>query len=167
MNVSPTNFIPPLVVTFVVWSIYLRVRRSIGRQPLQPKRLILRIVIFSLVSILVALTGLGDLRVMLGFAGGLLSGVLLAFLGLRLTRFETTAEGKFYTPSTHIGIALSLLLVGRLAYRLPLLLGFSSGAAETTPGLGKSPLTLGVFGLLAGYYIVYFIGVLLHSRDVN
>ena len=43
----------------------------------------------------------------------------LGILGLRLTRFETTGEGMLYTPSAHLGIALSTLLVGRIVYRFP------------------------------------------------
>ena len=108
MTVSPNNFIPPLIVTLVVWRMYLRVRRSIGRQPLQPKRLIFRIGIFSIVTVMIAFTGLAEPKVLLGFIGGALLGVPLAFLGLRLTRFEATAEGKFYTPNTHIGIGVLL-----------------------------------------------------------
>src|SRR4051812_11893711 len=108
------NFIPPLIVSLVVWRVYRRVRRSVGRQPLQPKRLMLRIGIFSIVTVLIAFAGLGNVKVLLGLAAGMFLGVPLAFLGLHLTRFETTPEGKFYIPNTHIGIGLSLLLVGRL-----------------------------------------------------
>lgn len=46
-----------------------------------------------------------------------------------------------------------------------LLYGSSSGVDPATPGLLQSPLTFFTFGLLAGYYIVYFIGVLLRSRS--
>jgi len=40
-------------------------------------------------------------------------GAALGLYGLRLTKFEQTAQGLFYTPSAHLGIALSLLFVGR------------------------------------------------------
>ena len=165
MTVTPGNFIPPLMVSLLVWGVYRRVRRSIGRQPVQPKRLILRVIIFSVVSVIVAFAGLSYPKVLLGFAGGVALGVALAFVGLRLTRFETTAEGKFYTPNTHIGLALSLLLVGRLAYRRFVLQGNDFNSNQSPMALGKSPLTLGIFGLLAGYYIIYLTGVLLHSAD--
>lgn len=104
------------MTSLVIWGMYRRVRRNIGRQPLQPKRLILRIVIFSLISALFVFIGLEHPKVLLGFGGGVLLGVPLAFVGLRLTRFETTAEGRFYTPNLYIGVGLSLLLVARLAY---------------------------------------------------
>ena len=164
MNTSARNFVPLLMMAFVLWGVYRRVRRNIGRQPLQPRRLVLRICIFTLISAVVGFAGLANPKVLLGFAGGFVFGVPLALLGLKLTRFETTPEGKFYTPNTHIGVVLSLLFIGRLAYRVLVIHdGFSS--AQTPVGFGKSPLTLAIFGLLAGYYIVYFIGVLLHDRD--
>ena len=50
-------------------------------------------------------------------AGGLVLGIALGLLGLRLTRFESTPEGLFYVPSAHLGVALSTLLVCRIAYR--------------------------------------------------
>jgi hypothetical protein len=167
MTIAPNNFIPPLMVSLLVWGVYRRVRRSIGRQPLQPKRLMLRIGIFGVVAVIVAFTGLSYPKVLLGFAAGFFLGVPLALVGLRLTRFETTAEGKFYTPNTHIGVALSLLFVGRLAYRMFVLHGSGFVGGQSPVGMGQSPLTLGIFGLLAGYYIVYFIGVLWHSRGVK
>src|SRR5215469_15079393 len=101
----------------MAWSIYRRVRRSIGKQKLRPRRTIARLVIFCIVSFLILLSGLQAPRVLLGFGGGILAGAALGFLGLRLTQFETTDEGHFYTPDTRIGVALSLLLAGRLVYR--------------------------------------------------
>ena len=37
------------------------------------------------------------------------------------TKFEVTPQGMFYTPNAHIGIALSLLFVGRVIYRMVVL----------------------------------------------
>ncbi len=35
--------------------------------------------------------------------GGLVCGTVLAYVGLRHTRFELTPEGRFYTPHTSSG----------------------------------------------------------------
>ena len=164
---TPTNFIPPLVVSLVVWRVYRRVRRNIGRQPLQPKRLVLRIAIFTFIAVMLAVMARESANVLMGFAGGILLGVPLALVGLYLTRFEVTPEGKFYTPNTYIGVGLSLLLIARIAYRLFLLYSAAPVPGKSPAALGNSPLTLGVFGLMAGYYIVYLTGVLWHSRDVK
>src|ERR1039457_4162710 len=120
MPAAPAILIPAVVSSLVVWQVYRRVRRNIGIQPFEPRRLMVRIGIFGLIGVLLAGLSLEHARLLLGFAAGLLPGMGLAWVGLRLTRFETTAEGRFYTPNMYLGIALSLLMVGRLVYRLTL-----------------------------------------------
>jgi len=147
----------------IVWSIYRRVRRNIGRQPLRPRRIIVSIVIFSLIGLLFIGMSLQQLHLLLGIGGGLLLGVALGFVGLRLTKFETTATGHFYTPNTPIGVGLSVLFIGRLLYRFWVLrdTDFSTGH----PPPFQSPLTFFIFGLLLGYYLVFYIGLFVHTHD--
>lgn len=146
----------------MAWSIYRRVRRNIGRQQLRPRRAIVRLVILCLASVLICLTGLVFPRTLLGFGGGLVCGAALGFVGLKLTRFETTEEGHFYTPDTRIGVALSLLLVGRILYRMMTnQISFTPGQPPPQP----SPLTFIIIGLTIGYYVVYSIGLFVHTHD--
>jgi len=147
----------------IAWSMYRRVRRNIGRQSLRPRRAVISIIVLTLVSALLVSTSLQNSRLLLGICGGLLPGVLLGFIGLRLTRFETTDEGNFYTPNAHIGVVLSMLFIGRLAYRFWVV--HDTVAAPNGPAPFQSPLTLFIFGLTAGYYIVYQAGLFKHSRD--
>jgi len=37
-------------------------------------------------------------------------------------------------------------------------------AVSGSPAIGNSPLTLAMFGLLVGYYVCYFAGLLVHHR---
>ncbi|HLP77259.1 MAG TPA: hypothetical protein VK327_10105, partial [Candidatus Paceibacterota bacterium] len=170
MAAAPINFLPALVSSLVAWRVYRRVRRNIGRQPFQPRRLIARASIFAVITIgLIAFTAASELRVLLGLLGGLVPGIVLAWFGLRLTRFESTPEGRFYTPNTYIGVGLSLLMVGRVLYRL-MLLHVTPNASDLfnrQPAAAmKSPLTFFIFGLLAGYYMVYLAGVLMRCRKL-
>jgi hypothetical protein len=138
-------------------------RRNIGRQKLRSRRIVVSIIIFSLASLALIAFSLQLPKLLLGISGGLVLGVLLGFVGLRLTKFETTDEGHFYTPDTRIGIVLSLLFVGRMIYRFWALRNVS--ATAYTPPPFQSALTFLVFGLIAGYYIVYYIGLLNHTHD--
>jgi hypothetical protein len=91
---------------------------------------------------------------------GLACGVGLGRFGLRHTRFEPTPQGLFYTPNAHLGIALSLLFVGRIAFRLFEVYTIGTATSFAGSDFARSPLTLAVFGLLAGYYIAYAIGLI-------
>jgi hypothetical protein len=154
---------PVLFGGLIAWSIYRRVRRNIGRQPLRRRRITVSIAIFSLVSVLFFIASLQHPYLLLGIGGGVLLGGLLAIVGLRLTQFETTDQGHFYTPNTQIGVALSLLFVGRMLYRFWVLRDAATAAGH--PPLMQSPLTYFIFGLIAGYYIVYYIGLFVHTHD--
>ena len=63
-----------------------------------------------------ASAGLPDRLAWMG--AGLAAGALLGVFGLRRTTFEPTPQGLYYTPNAHLGIALSLLFIARIAYRL-------------------------------------------------
>jgi len=161
--VTAPPFIPVLFGGLIAWGIYRRVRRNIGRQKLQPRRIIFSIVIFSLVSVLFIGMSLTQMQLMLAIIGGLVLGAGLGFTGLRLTKFETNAEGHFYTPNTHIGVALSLLFVGRMLYRFWVLRDVAVAPGHPPPF--QSPLTFFIFGLIAGYYLVYYVGLFVHTHD--
>lgn len=160
---KPAQLAPLLIIPLIAWRMYARVRRSIGRQPLQPKRMVVRIAIFGLISLLIGAGAWANTRLLSGLLGGLFLGVPLALLGLRLTKFEITPVEKFYTPNTVIGVTLSALFIGRVIYRI-IVLSDQTGGNPTSPEIFQSPLTLSVFGLTAGYYIAYYTGVLRRAR---
>ncbi len=156
--------IPVVIGGLFAWRIYRRLRRSIGRQPLRPRRIISSIVAFSVLSVLFAIAGLEFPRILIGLGGGLLAGALLGLLGLRLTKFETTDEGHFYTPNTHIGVGLTVLFIGRMIYRFWIINDETTASPHGPPPF-QSPLTDFFFGLIAGYYIVYYVGLFIHTHD--
>ncbi len=125
--------------------------------------MIFRVVFFSIISLAIAFYSLRQPAVLGAFAGGLCLGLPLAWLGLRLTRFENSPEGNYYTPNTWIGLSVVLILVGRLAYRLIVISDVvtNNGARPT---MFQSPLTLSLLGLSAGYYIAYYSGVLFRTH---
>lgn len=163
-NLAPVAIMVP-VLGFAVWR---RVRSQFGRQPIRRGRMVARIVMFAVVGALVALGGLYNPRLLEGLAVGVALGAVLGTLGLRLTRFERSPDGSDgYIPNPWIGGLLTALLVARLAWRflvvMPQMEHLPPGAG-TPPAIGNSPLTLLVLGLLVGYYITYFSGLLIHHR---
>ncbi|MGB3463207.1 MAG: DUF1453 domain-containing protein [Rhodanobacter lindaniclasticus] len=159
------------IVALLVWR---RVSRQFGRQPIRRKRMIFRIVAFSFLGCVLALSGLHRMALAEGLVGGVLIGAVLGLLGLRLTSFEVDPrKGDCYVPNPWIGGLLTVLLLGRLAWRFLVVwpqmrhaaAAAQVGAYPAQPmGYASSPLTMLVIGLLVGYYICYYSGVLLHHR---
>ncbi|GAB2554027.1 DUF1453 domain-containing protein [Rhodanobacter koreensis] len=169
-----TNYL--IMLPLLAWIVWRRVSRQFGRQPIRRKRMIARIVVFSVIGVLLALSGFHRVELAGGLFGGVLIGGALGLLGIRLTRFEVDpVKGDCYVPNPWIGALLTVLLLGRLLWRFMVVLPqMQQVSAMTTQvggypgspmgGYASSPLTMLVIGLLVGYYIVYFGGLLIHHR---
>ena len=159
--INPQVVVPLGVGALILWRFYTRMRRMIGRQHLSNVRPWITVAVFPLLTVLLVSTSLAKPDSLLGLGAGLIVGIGLGIYGLRVTKFEVTPQGLFYTPSAHVGIALSLLLAGRILYRFVQISGFP-GTAPPPPAANyaTTPLTLLIFGTLAGYYVTYAIGLL-------
>ena len=149
----------------VAWRLYGRTRKLLQRQLFHPRRSRFNVIFFpSLVVVLLVTSYRSPLAVAAEIAGVLI-GVGLAVYGLRLTKFEETSEGLYYTPNAHIGIALSVLLAGRLAYRFYQLYGPAAASAPPAD-FTRSPLTLLIFGsmLTAGQVCMAIKRIYAHER---
>jgi hypothetical protein len=157
--------IPVLVVALLAWRMYVRMHRTFGRQRVQPRRVRARIALLGVIGALLLVAAGHDAWTLGGTCAGAACGALLALLGLRHTRFEATAEGRFYTPHTYIGLAVTALFLGRLIYDLA---QFSHDAAAVSalhgagvPGPNPyNPVTLALSGAFITYYLAYYLGVL-------
>jgi hypothetical protein len=164
---APNLLMPALMSPLLAFMVWRRARRQFGRQPVRRGAMITRVAILAALAVLLSLTGLRDPRLLEGLAGGLVGGIALGLLGLRLTRFERGADGRdLYLPNPWIGATITAVLVGRLAWRFLVLVPHAGAVpmAPTTPQLGNSPLTLLVVGLMVGYYVSYYAGLLVHHR---
>lgn len=165
---DPRLVTPYLIVALIVFGLYRRMRRSFGRQRVQDGRMWLRVGILTLAAGLIAVQIVRDVDLVGILLAGVACGAVLGYFGLRHTKFEVTAEGRFYTPHTYIGLAVTALFVGRLAYRF---LGTYNGMAPPAAAshdleaiYRHSPFTLAVIGALVGYYVLYYLGVLQRTR---
>lgn len=160
---SPATITFLVLLPLVAWRIYSRVRRLVGRQRLSTVRPWLTTIIFPVFIVFIGVLTLSHPERLVLLAAGVAFGIVLGNFGLRRTKFEPTPEGMFYTPNAHLGIALSLLLVGRIVYRFVEFFVLAPQLLQTPQRMddfARSPLTLIIFGLLAGYYVTYAVGLL-------
>jgi hypothetical protein len=91
-----------------------------------------------------------------------------------MTHFSADSTQRYYTPNTWLGLAITAVFIGRIAYRFLVLAPVANGepalTSRMTPQMilmgSQSGLTVALFGLVAGYYVAYYAGVLLRSRGI-
>lgn len=92
---------------------------------------------------------------------GLLTGCLLGILGLVLTRWEPSPRALHYTPNRFLVLAITLTIIGRVAYSFWRAWETWGGAADrqewlVTWGVAEA---LAAGGVVIGYYLTYWLGV--------
>jgi hypothetical protein len=169
---DPQVITPMLIGIVVLFAIYRRVRRSFGRQPVRAVALMIRAMLFLVIGIVLGLGVSAFHPALLAALGvGVAAGLVLGYFGLRHTVFETTGQGRFYTPHTYIGLFVIALFLARVGLRS--LMVFTQQQQPvgqdvlSNPLIAyqRNPLTLAVFGILVGYYVFYNLGVLKRSRE--
>ncbi len=167
-----------LIAALVLFVLYRRFRRNFGRQPLRQNRMIIRMLILGVFCLVLLLSPFGSFKGYMAALLGAFLGLVLALYAIAHTYFEVTPEGRFYTPNVYIGMTVTALFIGRIIYRFIVVYPVLHGAvqqAHQNPQLQEnpfasyqhSPLTLGLYFLLAGYYICYYGGVIIKSRSVT
>ena len=101
----------------------------------------------------------------------------MALWGAHRTRFVRLDGQLYYVPHTYTGIAVTLLVLGRIVYRSVQIYSMGHGidpgrTADSAPGftapsMVRSPVTVGLFFVLIGYYVCYYSRVLWKSKHVN
>lgn len=154
---TPSPIVAAVLVPFVLWRVYQRVNRLMVHQRSQPWRHWIAVILFPLLMIGLGTAALAHPLALAGMAAGIAAGAALGALALRKTVYESIGGAFFYTPNAHIGILVSMLFIGRLLYR-----GYEFYVLDVAQpqDFASSPLTLLVFGILAGYYTMYAAGLL-------
>lgn len=154
---TSTPLVAAVLVPFVMWRVYQRIKRLMVRQHSQAWRHWISLILFPVLLVLLGVAALAHPQALAGMAAGIAAGAALGVLGLRKTQYEHIGSEFFYTPNAHIGVLVSMLFVGRLLYR-----GYEFYVLGTAQpqDFASSPLTLAVFGILAGYYTMYAAGLL-------
>jgi hypothetical protein len=177
-----SQFGPYLIAALVVFAIYRRLRRSFGRQPLSPRRMTVRIVLLSIIACALLPLALRSVQFLTAELLGAALGVGLGVWGAERTRFVMFRGKLHYVPHTYTGIAVSLLFLGRVVFRLvqaystmhaahavhaSVVNAADSASGFGPPGMVRSPLTVGLFFVLMGYYVCYYGLILRKSKQLN
>jgi hypothetical protein len=165
---------PWLFALLVVFLLYRRFRRNFGRQLLLPTRMTVRVVLLIVLAAVLAPMGLRGGDYALAEMSGLALGIALALWGASRTRYVREGGRLFYIPHTYTGIAVSALVLGRIVYRLAVTYPTGGPPMPGAPGgpgaagaMVKTPLTLGLFFVLIGYYVCYYSRVIWKSKRIT
>ncbi|MFL6537404.1 MAG: hypothetical protein ACJ8JD_04405 [Chthoniobacterales bacterium] len=136
--------------------------RRVGRRWLATLNLLLMIFSAAVFAWAAALTNLWLPYAFARAVEGMLIGVLVALIGLALTRWEHSDRELHYTPNRWLVLLLTLAVAGRILYGFLHAWRAWSGHQSHATWLQDSGLatSLGVGGLVLGYYLAYAAGVL-------
>jgi hypothetical protein len=177
-----SKFGPFLVSALVVFAIYRRFRRSFGRQLLRPGRMSVRIVLLGVAGCALLPMALRSAQYLGAELAGAALGVGLGVWSVGRTRFLMHDGRLYYLPHTYTGIVVSLLFLGRLAFRVvqvytasqashvvnaPVVNAAQPAQAFAPASMVRSPLTIGIFFVLVGYYLWYYAWVLWKSKHLQ
>ncbi|WP_269792687.1 hypothetical protein [Stenotrophomonas sp. Iso1] len=154
-------YLPWLMTAGFGWLYYRRIRRHFGWQPWRPVRNSVRIVLLSVLGLLLAWGATYMRHAAPGMMIGAVTGIALGVFGLKYTRISPRDGRPGYTPNPWIGGVLSIVLVGRLAWRW-YNGAFSQGMMQG--GGSVSPLTMGLVAALLSYGLVQAVGLSLRLR---
>ena len=158
----PTPIVAAVVAPLVLWRVYSRIKRLTSRQQSKTWRHRTTLVFFPLLVLALAAGAVAQGWLTLAaLAAGLPLGVVLGHIAIGKTRFEQVGDAYYFTPHAPIGMLIALLFMGRMAYRAYEY--YALGALQHHE-FATSPLTLFIFGLLAGYYMTYAFGLLAWRR---
>jgi hypothetical protein len=154
---TQTHLILFAATPLILWRIYQRVQRLTVRQKSRlwrhwfgvtflPTALLVLIVLFST-----------NTAVLAALLGGAAVGGTLGFAALRRSGFERVGSDYFYTPYAPIGMVVAMLFIARVLYRM---FEMVTLGVQGAPAFGSSPLTMGIMGVVAGYYLMYASGLL-------
>jgi hypothetical protein len=168
---------PLLFAALAVFLIYRRFRRTFGRQPVRPLRMTLRMAILTALGLALLPLALKSQELLLVETLCAAAGIALALWGAKRTRYLKIGEQLYYVPHTYTGIAVSLLVVGRIVYRIVQVYSAAHAqgpgmAGASAPAFGpgsmlQNPITVGLFFVLIGYYVCYYSRILWKSKHIS
>ncbi len=141
----------------IMWRVYKRVRRLTVRQKSRLWRHWFGVIVLPVALLAMSAMLAAKPMVLASLMGGAAAGAVLAVAALRRTGFDNVGGDYFYTPYAPIGMVIAMVFIARILYRIVEMATLGAGQA---PSFGSSPLTMGIMGIVAAYYLVYAGGLL-------
>jgi hypothetical protein len=172
MHGNELQFAPWLAAGLVGLMLFLRLRRQFSRQPVNPRRLYVRLALLVILAALLAPAAVSSWMRGVIALGALGAGLAGGAWALAHTKLEQ-AEGRvYYLPHAYAGAVVSALLIARLSMRF--LHARAGSAAAIAPSqsaeLASSladPWSLALLFGLVGYYVSYNTGLLWKSQRMD
>jgi hypothetical protein len=168
---------PALITVAALLLIYRRFRRSFGAQRVVPVRMGLRMAVLLAIACAMLPLALKSGQYLAAEIAGLAAGTALGLWGAAQTRYQARDGHTYYIPHTYTGIAVSLLFIGRLVYRIAALYSMDQSAMARVdagapqgfaPALPvRSPMTVGLLFVVIGYYVCYYGTVLWKYKRIG
>ncbi|TVY10906.1 hypothetical protein [Paenibacillus cremeus] len=159
---QPQSLIYIVVGIFILYRVFLRVRRTIGWQQLNPGKMQAMAVIFSIVGLIFLVEGGVSPINLISDALGIAAGGALAYYGAMMTQLEQRGDGRwYYRPNVWIGSLVTVLFLGRLGYRFYTMYTMSqsghsmAGGFNSFTGTASVSWTTGLMLIMFAYYVGY------------
>jgi hypothetical protein len=166
-----------LPAVLIGYGVYRRIRRTVGYQKLEPRRLKFRSVLFAVLGLLILTFAVRHPIQLVGDAAGLIGGLTLAHYGIRHLKFEKREQGWFYRTHGIVEAIVLALFIGRVVYRIVEMALIAPGASGPAGASGaganpygdfsRDPLTSAVFFVLVSYYVRFFTYLLRKEKQLD
>jgi len=158
MQTIPNAAYALVLIPLVLWRVVSRVKRLTSRQRSRVWRHRTTLVFFPLLVVVLGVMAVKtNPAALAGLAAGLALGAVLGRTSIAKARLEHEGGQFYFTPHGPTGLVIAALFLGRMAWRGYVL---ATKTAQAQPDFVSSPLTLLIFGILAGYYIMFALGLL-------
>lgn len=159
-----------MIAVCVIFGLYRRAARSIGPQELAKGKLVRRAVFMAVIGFFFLSQSVSQPLTLAFDAVGIVIGASLACYAIKTTMFAFRNGLLFYCANPWIGVALVLLFVIRIAYRIyevyPRMADYVEGQSAPHMQLAAyshDPLTSIILFTLITYSVVYY-GFLLRKK---
>jgi hypothetical protein len=157
------------IIFLVALILFRRVKRSIGFQKYNETTLIVRMVLFSIITLSILAFALVNPMSLIADGIGILAGLILAYIATNHAQFEKREDGLYFKTHIWVEVAVICLFLARFAYRFVIVKDiFQSDESQQDMQVRmhtmQDPVTGSILFAFCTYYIGYFSFVLKEGK---